>query len=58
MPSGPAARWATWSTRLRVAVTGQGVGPGLYDCLAILGRDVCRARIRQTLEMLQQPSTT
>ena len=24
---------------LRVAVTGQGVGPGLYDCLFILGRD-------------------
>ena len=24
---------------LRVAVTGQGVGPGLYDCLVILGRD-------------------
>ena len=43
---------------LRVAVTGQGVGPGLYDCLAILGRDVCRARIRQTLEMLQQPAGT
>ena len=43
---------------LRVAVTGQGVGPGLYDCLAILGRDVCQARIRQTLESLKQPSTT
>ncbi len=26
---------------LRVAVTGQGVGPGLYDCLFILGRDAC-----------------
>ena len=38
---------------LRVAVTGQGVGPGLYDCLAILGRDVCRARIGQTLELLE-----
>ncbi len=37
---------------LRVAVTGQGVGPGLYDCLAILGRDECRRRIAQTLEML------
>ena len=24
---------------LRVAVTGQGVGPGLYDCLVILGRE-------------------
>jgi glutamyl-tRNA synthetase len=38
---------------LRVAVTGQGVGPGLYDCLAIFGRDVCRDRIRQTVELLQ-----
>ena len=27
---------------LRVATTGQGVGPGLYDCLAILGRESCR----------------
>ena len=39
---------------LRVAVTGQGVGPGLYDCLVILGRDVCRSRIAQTLQMLEQ----
>jgi nondiscriminating glutamyl-tRNA synthetase len=37
---------------LRVAVTGQGVGPGLYDCLSILGRETCRARISQTLGML------
>jgi glutamyl-tRNA synthetase len=37
---------------LRVATTGQGVGPGLYDCLYILGRDACRRRIAQTLQML------
>lgn len=37
---------------LRVATTGQGVGPGLYDCLVILGRDTCRRRIARTLEML------
>lgn len=37
---------------LRVAVTGQGVGPGLYDCLVILGRDTCRKRISQTIETL------
>ncbi len=37
---------------LRVATTGQGVGPGLYDCLFILGRETCRARIKQTLAML------
>jgi nondiscriminating glutamyl-tRNA synthetase len=42
---------------LRVAVTGQGVGPGLYDCLAILGRDACRARIGQALELLENPAT-
>jgi nondiscriminating glutamyl-tRNA synthetase len=39
---------------LRVATTGQGVGPGLYDCLVILGRDSCRARIAATLAMLEQ----
>jgi glutamyl-tRNA synthetase len=37
---------------LRVAVTGQGVGPGLYDCLVILGREACRKRIAQTIEMM------
>ena len=41
---------------LRVAVTGQGVGPGLYDCLVILGRPTCQARIRQALEMLTEAS--
>ena len=39
---------------LRVATTGQGVGPGLYDCLAILGRESCRARIAATLAMLAE----
>src|SRR4051794_25070495 len=38
---------------LRVATTGQGVGPGLYDCLVILGRDTCRARIANALELLR-----
>jgi nondiscriminating glutamyl-tRNA synthetase len=38
---------------IRVATTGQGVGPGLYDCLAILGRESCRARIASTLTMLE-----
>jgi glutamyl-tRNA synthetase len=37
---------------LRVATTGQGVGPGLYDCLVLLGRETCRRRIAKTLEML------
>jgi glutamyl-tRNA synthetase len=39
---------------LRVATTGQGVGPGLYDCLSLLGRDTCRKRIAQTLETLSR----
>jgi glutamyl-tRNA synthetase len=39
---------------LRVATTGQAVGPGLYDCLEILGRDACRARIAATLAMLAE----
>jgi len=41
---------------LRVATTGQGVGPGLYECLEILGRDSCRTRIAKTLAMLAEGS--
>jgi len=39
---------------LRVATTGQAVGPGLYDCLFILGRQTCRDRIAQTITMLEE----
>jgi glutamyl-tRNA synthetase len=34
---------------VRVAVTGKTVGPGLYDCLAILGRDATLERIARAL---------
>jgi glutamyl-tRNA synthetase len=34
---------------LRIAVTGRAVGVGLFDALAILGRDRCLARIDRTL---------
>src|SRR5437763_20502 len=34
---------------LRIAVTGKSVGPGVYDCLAILGRDSSLARIDRAL---------
>jgi glutamyl-tRNA synthetase len=34
---------------LRVAVTGKSVGPGVYDCLAILGRESCLRRIDAAL---------
>ncbi len=35
---------------LRVAVTGKSVGPGLYDCLAILGRQRCVERIENAVK--------
>jgi len=34
---------------LRIAVTGKSVGPGVYDCLAILGREACMSRIDRAL---------
>jgi glutamyl-tRNA synthetase len=34
---------------VRVAVTGVGVGPGLFDCLAIIGCATARSRINSTL---------
>lgn len=37
---------------LRVAVTGKAVGLGMFDCLAILGRERSLARIDRALEML------
>jgi len=37
---------------LRVATTGKGVGPGMFDCLALLGRDRCLARIDRSLARL------
>ena len=34
---------------IRVAVTGKPTGPGLFDCLALLGRERCLARIDRAL---------
>ena len=36
---------------LRVAVTGKSVGPGVYDCLALLGRESCLARIDRARQL-------
>jgi glutamyl-tRNA synthetase len=36
---------------VRVAVTGKTVGPGLYDCLAIMGRERAVARIGRALPL-------
>jgi glutamyl-tRNA synthetase len=37
---------------LRVAVTGKPAGPGMFDCLALLGRERCVARIDKALARL------
>jgi glutamyl-tRNA synthetase len=37
---------------LRVATTGKGIGPGLFDCLALLGKERCLARIDRALNKL------
>lgn len=37
---------------LRVSVTGKPKGPGMFDCLELLGRDRCLARIDRTLANL------
>ena len=34
---------------VRVAVTGKGVGPGLYDCLELIGKESCLKRIERAL---------
>lgn len=39
---------------VRVAVSGKTVGPGLYDCLAILGREKSLARIAKALPLCGQ----
>ena len=38
---------------VRVATTGKAVGPGLYDCLEILGKPTCLARIDRALELVR-----
>lgn len=37
---------------VRVAVTGKGVGPGLYDCLELIGKQSCLTRIDRALAMI------
>ena len=37
---------------LRVAVTGKGVGVGMFDALAILGKDSCLARVDRALSLI------
>ena len=39
---------------VRVATTGTAIGPGLFDCLSILGRDLCLRRIDRALAVAAQ----
>jgi glutamyl-tRNA synthetase len=41
---------------VRVAVTGKSVGAGLYDCLAILGREACLTRIEKAIAHGETPA--
>ncbi len=34
---------------VRVAVTGKPAGPGLYDCLSLIGREACQRRIARAI---------
>jgi glutamyl-tRNA synthetase len=43
---------------VRVAITGKGVGFGLFETLAILGRERCLARIERALSRAATPSQT
>ena len=38
---------------VRVAVTGKSTGPGLFECLGLLGRQRCLARIDRALARVQ-----
>jgi glutamyl-tRNA synthetase len=39
---------------IRVATTGTAIGPGLFDCLSILGKDLCLRRIDRALAVAAQ----
>ena len=48
---------------VRVAITGTAVGPGLFDCLALIGKELCLRRIDRALakaarDAAAQPATS
>jgi glutamyl-tRNA synthetase len=42
---------------VRVAITGSAVGPGLFDCVALIGKDLCLRRIDRALAKAAAPSS-
>jgi glutamyl-tRNA synthetase len=47
---------ATLIHAVRVAVTGRSASPGLFDVLALVGRDRTLARLQAALELISAPS--
>jgi glutamyl-tRNA synthetase len=43
---------------LRVAVTGRAATPPLFDTMAVLGKELCRRRLRRAIETLRSLPTT
>ena len=41
---------------VRVAVSGRTTGPGLFEMIAVLGRDRCLRRLDRALGMVENPS--
>ena len=39
---------------LRAATSGRSVGPGVFELLAILGKEACVRRVEQTIRMLSE----
>ncbi|MCK5800367.1 MAG: hypothetical protein KAI47_24420, partial [Deltaproteobacteria bacterium] len=49
----------SWSTRelfmtVRIAVTGRKASPSLFDTMVVIGREICRRRLRQAAIFLKQ----
>jgi glutamyl-tRNA synthetase len=39
---------------VRIAVTGKAATPPLFETMQVLGREVCRRRLRRAVEVLRQ----
>ena len=38
---------------VRIAVTGRAATPPLFDTMAVLGKEVCRSRLRRAIEVVR-----
>jgi glutamyl-tRNA synthetase len=42
---------------VRVAVTGRTATPPLFDTMEVLGKEICRSRLRRAIEVLRTLAT-